>query len=139
MPPIFLSALNIYAPFPARTGLPLSTYFSAIKLRWMIDHHAEVAQAHEADDLLFGTVESWVAYVSYLSRALHLLHNTDRCQLLLSPSFIFTFALSFLLSRIYSVESGITFISVKLPMLHVRYSLTHPLYNGNLPYSSSSA
>ncbi|KAJ3516944.1 hypothetical protein NLJ89_g817 [Agrocybe chaxingu] len=44
------------------TGLPLSTYFSAIKLRWMIDHHPEVRTAHEADDLLFGTVESWVAY-----------------------------------------------------------------------------
>ncbi|KAF8889329.1 glycerol kinase [Infundibulicybe gibba] len=44
------------------TGLPLSTYFSAIKVRWMIDHYPEVAKAHEADDLLFGTVESWVAY-----------------------------------------------------------------------------
>ncbi|KAJ8518551.1 hypothetical protein ONZ45_g4383 [Pleurotus djamor] len=44
------------------TGLPLSTYFSAIKLRWMIDHHPEVAAAHDSDDLLFGTVESWVVY-----------------------------------------------------------------------------
>lgn len=46
-----------------RTGLPLSTYFSAIKLRWMIDHHETVRQAHEEDDLLFGTVESWILYV----------------------------------------------------------------------------
>jgi len=46
------------------TGLPLSTYFSAIKLRWMLDHLPEVQLAHESDDLLFGTVESWVAYVS---------------------------------------------------------------------------
>lgn len=45
------------------TGLPLSTYFSAIKLRWMIDHYPDVAKAHDTDDLLFGTVESWVAYV----------------------------------------------------------------------------
>lgn len=30
----------------------------------MIDNYAEVSLAHEADDLLFGTVESWVAYVS---------------------------------------------------------------------------
>ncbi|KAG5636780.1 hypothetical protein H0H81_006894 [Sphagnurus paluster] len=44
------------------TGLPLSTYFSAIKLRWMLDNHPNVAEAHEADDLMFGTVESWVAY-----------------------------------------------------------------------------
>ena len=47
-----------------RTGLPLSTYFSAIKLRWMIDNWENVRQAHEADDLAFGTVESWIAYVS---------------------------------------------------------------------------
>lgn len=55
-------------PHPhTRTGLPLSTYFSAIKLRWMIDHHDEVRQAHDEDDLLFGTVESWIAYVCTLS------------------------------------------------------------------------
>ncbi|KAH7922318.1 glycerol kinase [Leucogyrophana mollusca] len=44
------------------TGLKLSTYFSGIKLRWMIDHHDNVRKAHEDDDLLFGTVESWVVY-----------------------------------------------------------------------------
>lgn len=46
------------------TGLPLSTYFSAIKLRWMIDHHKEVHEAHEKDDLMFGTVDTWLVYVS---------------------------------------------------------------------------
>lgn len=49
-----------------RTGLPLSTYFSAIKLRWMIDNWEDVRKAHEADDLAFGTIESWIAYVSPL-------------------------------------------------------------------------
>ena len=29
----------------------------------MIDNYAEVAAAHEEDDLLFGTIESWLAYV----------------------------------------------------------------------------
>jgi glycerol kinase len=51
----------------ARTGLPLSTYFSAIKLRWMISHHEAVKKAHDEDDLLFGTVESWLTYVRGLS------------------------------------------------------------------------
>lgn len=46
------------------TGIPLSTYFSAIKLRWMIDHHKEVHEAHEEDDLMFGTVDTWLVYVS---------------------------------------------------------------------------
>jgi glycerol kinase len=50
------------------TGIPLSTYFSAIKLRWMIDHHPEVHQAHEEDDLMFGTVDTWLVYVSSLAR-----------------------------------------------------------------------
>lgn len=45
------------------SGLTISTYFSAIKLRWMIDHHESVGKAHEEDDLLFGTVESWIVYV----------------------------------------------------------------------------
>jgi hypothetical protein len=49
-----------------RTGLPLSTYFSAIKLRWMIDNWEDVHKAHETDDLAFGTIESWIAYVSLL-------------------------------------------------------------------------
>lgn len=44
------------------TGLGLSTYFSAIKLRWMIDNDDDVKRAYEADNLLFGTVESWIAY-----------------------------------------------------------------------------
>ncbi|KAH7885872.1 hypothetical protein F5I97DRAFT_1809204 [Phlebopus sp. FC_14] len=44
------------------TGLKLSTYFSGIKLHWMIDHYENVRKAHEEEDLLFGTVESWVTY-----------------------------------------------------------------------------
>ena len=47
----------------ARSGLTISTYFSAIKLRWMIDHHENVRKAHDEDDLMFGTVESWILYV----------------------------------------------------------------------------
>lgn len=46
------------------TGIPLSTYFSAIKLRWMLDHQKAVRVAHEADDLMFGTVDTWLVYVS---------------------------------------------------------------------------
>ncbi|KAI0337711.1 glycerol kinase [Trametopsis cervina] len=46
----------------ALTGLTLSTYFSALKVRWMLDHWPEVHMAHEEDDLLFGTIESWILY-----------------------------------------------------------------------------
>lgn len=30
----------------------------------MIDHEPGVREAHDTDDLLFGTVESWIVYVS---------------------------------------------------------------------------
>jgi glycerol kinase len=56
-----LVSVTVYLGF--RTGLPLSTYFSAIKLRWLIDHDEVVRHAHEDDDLMFGTVESWLVYV----------------------------------------------------------------------------
>lgn len=46
------------------TGLPLSTYFSAIKLKWMVQHHRAVREAYEQDRMAFGTVDSWLLYVS---------------------------------------------------------------------------
>lgn len=67
------------------TGLKLSTYFSAIKLHWMIKNYPAVAAAHEADDLAFGTVDSWVLY--YLTGAanggLHLIDVTNASRTLL--------------------------------------------------------
>ncbi|KAG0172741.1 Glycerol kinase [Apophysomyces sp. BC1034] len=43
-------------------GLPLTTYFSAVKLRWMLDNVPAVAEASEKDRLQFGTVDSWLIY-----------------------------------------------------------------------------
>ena len=45
-----------------RTGLLLDPYFSASKIRWMLDHHSEAAAAAQAEDLCFGTVESWLLW-----------------------------------------------------------------------------
>lgn len=44
------------------TGLPVSTYFSAYKLKWLLRHVPAVAEAAEAGRLSFGTVDSWVIY-----------------------------------------------------------------------------
>lgn len=44
------------------TGLPLSTYFAALKLRWMLDNLPDVKQAHDDGHLRFGTVDSWLLY-----------------------------------------------------------------------------
>ena len=43
-------------------GLPLSTYFAAVKLTWLLEHVDAVKQAREAGNLCFGTIDSWVLY-----------------------------------------------------------------------------
>ncbi|XP_004590675.1 glycerol kinase 2 [Ochotona princeps] len=45
-----------------KTGLPLSTYFSAVKLRWLLDNVREVQQAVEEGRALFGTIDSWLIW-----------------------------------------------------------------------------
>ncbi len=44
----------------ARTGLLLDPYFSATKLRWLLDADAEIAARAESGDLAVGTVDSWL-------------------------------------------------------------------------------
>src|SRR5207302_4449632 len=46
----------------ARTGLPISTYFSATKIRWLLDHVAEVRELAASGRLLLGTIDSWVIW-----------------------------------------------------------------------------
>lgn len=45
-------------------GLPISTYFSALKIRWLIDNIPEVNKAVIEERCLFGTVDSWLIWVS---------------------------------------------------------------------------
>ena len=45
------------------TGLPISTYSSALKLAWILeDGGPERRAAAEAGDLLFGTIDSWLIW-----------------------------------------------------------------------------
>ncbi len=48
--------------FRQQTGLPLATYFSALKLRWLLDHVPGARARAEAGELLFGTIDSWLAW-----------------------------------------------------------------------------
>ena len=48
--------------FRAKTGLPLATYFSALKLLWIFENIPGARQKAEAGDALFGTVDSWLAW-----------------------------------------------------------------------------
>lgn len=43
-------------------GLPLATYFSGPKIRWILDHVDGAWEKAEKGDLLFGNVDSWVIW-----------------------------------------------------------------------------
>jgi sugar (pentulose or hexulose) kinase len=43
-------------------GLPLSTYPSSVKLRWLLDHNDDVRKAYDENRLSFGTIDSWILY-----------------------------------------------------------------------------
>jgi glycerol kinase len=48
--------------FREKTGLPLSTYFSALKIRWILENVREARQQAESGELLFGTVDSYLLW-----------------------------------------------------------------------------
>jgi len=48
--------------FRGVTGLPLATYFSGLKLRWILDNIPGARAKAERGDALFGTVDSWLAW-----------------------------------------------------------------------------
>lgn len=45
-----------------QTGLPIATYFSGTKMRWMLDNSEEVKNAETQGRLCFGTIDSWLTY-----------------------------------------------------------------------------
>lgn len=54
-----------------KTGLPLLTYFSAAKLRWLLDNDDIIREEYEKGDgnLMFGTVDTWLIYHMTRERA----------------------------------------------------------------------
>lgn len=47
-----------------KTGLPLLTYFSAPKLRWLLDNDDTIREEYEngTGNLMFGTIDTWLIY-----------------------------------------------------------------------------
>ncbi len=48
--------------FRATTGLPLATYFSGLKLRWIFENVAGARELAERGEALFGTINSWLTW-----------------------------------------------------------------------------
>jgi glycerol kinase len=68
------------------TGLPLASYFSALKLRWLLDTVPGARGLAEAGDALFGTIDSWLVWnlTGGIEGGLHVtdVTNASRTQLM---------------------------------------------------------
>jgi glycerol kinase len=45
-----------------KTGLPLATYFSGLKIRWILNHVPGAREKAEAGELLFGNIDTFLAW-----------------------------------------------------------------------------
>ena len=57
-----LKKLGMADFFRSKTGLVLDAYFSATKLRWLLDNVIGARERAEEGKLLFGTVDSWIIW-----------------------------------------------------------------------------
>ncbi|CCH44953.1 Glycerol kinase [Wickerhamomyces ciferrii] len=73
----------------SKCGLDLSSYFSASKIKWLLENDSKVQDVYDSGDLMFGTVDSWLVYhltknnqhktdVSNASRTLFM--DLNKCQ-----------------------------------------------------------
>ena len=69
--------------FRARTGLPLSTYFSGLKIAWILDNVEGARRRAEAGELLFGNIDTFLLW-NLTNRKVHAtdVTNAGRTQLM---------------------------------------------------------
>jgi glycerol kinase len=81
--PRFLAQENVVR---RKTGLPLSTYFSSLKLIWLLDNVPGLRERAQAGAILFGTIDSFLTWrlTGGISGGAHLtdVTNASRTQLL---------------------------------------------------------
>ena len=57
-----LKAKGLEEKFRKKTGLVIDAYFSATKVKWILDHVEGARERAEKGELLFGTVETWLIW-----------------------------------------------------------------------------
>lgn len=58
----FLKKRGLEPMVREKTGLPIDAYFSATKIRWLLDNVDGARAKAKAGDLLFGTVDTWLLW-----------------------------------------------------------------------------
>ena len=75
--------------FRKKTGLVIDAYFSATKVKWILDHVEGARERARAGKLLFGTVETWLIWkmtkgavhvTDYSNASRTMLFNINDCQ-----------------------------------------------------------
>jgi glycerol kinase len=65
-----------------KTGLIIDAYFSATKLRWLLDHIPQGQYRAEQGELLFGTVDSWLIW-NFTGGAVHVTDYSNASRTML--------------------------------------------------------
>lgn len=58
----FLEKSGQKSMFQEKTGLPLATYFSGPKLKWLLDSNPSLREQADNGELLFGNIDSWLIW-----------------------------------------------------------------------------
>ena len=71
--------------FRDKVGLPLATYFSGPKLKWLLDNVPAIRPASERGEALFGTIDSWLIWnlTGGVSRGAHVTDVTNASRTML--------------------------------------------------------
>ena len=65
-----------------KTGLIIDAYFSATKLRWLLDNIPQGQRRAQQGELLFGTVDSWLVW-NLTDGAVHVTDYSNACRTML--------------------------------------------------------
>lgn len=65
-----------------KTGLLIDPYFSASKLRWMMQHNDNASEKAEMGDLLLGTMDSWLLW-KLTNGKVHATDHSNACRTML--------------------------------------------------------
>ena len=65
-----------------KTGLPISSYFSASKIEWIIDNVSNAKELIKEKSLLFGTIDTWLIW-NLTNGQSHMTDHTNACRTML--------------------------------------------------------
>ena len=68
--------------FHQKTGLVIDAYFSATKIRWILDHVEGAQERAERGELLFGTIDTWLVW-KLTNGATHVTDYTNAARTML--------------------------------------------------------